>query len=625
MTRDRGAPGPTDAFGDAVLSWTLDGRIVSWSPAAEQLLGYRAAEAIGHGIELLVPPELAEGERVVFAGLAGGAPVTHHETVLRAKDGRTIEVWMSLTPIHDEHGTVQGATAIVRHAGERQRIEEERARLAAIVDWSDDAIISKTLEGIVTSWNGGAERLFGYTAEEAIGRSITMIIPPERSGEEIEVLAKLRRGETIEHFETERLRKDGTRVVISLTVSPVRSSSGTIIGASKIARDITEQKRVERERAAMLAETQRASQAKDEFIAMLGHELRNPLGAITSAIHLLDAAGGDPALAARARDVIRRQSAHLAHMVDDLLDVGRMITGKIILDRKPIDLAETVRAQLETLRGAGRLKDHAVTLCAQPAWVRADTVRVEQVLANLVGNAVRYTPRGAAIRVIVEIEHGDAVLRVEDEGIGFDAELASQIFELFTQGQRRLDRSHGGLGIGLTLVRRIAELHGGSAEAVSAGPDQGSRFSVRFPLLAAPELPKQPQTKGSTPAPSGVRVLLVEDNEDAREMLSTLLSQIGYEVRSAADGEEGLLFAEQWRPELFLLDIGLPKLDGYELCRRIRARLGTTPYVVALTGYGAADDIRRAHDAGFDLHLTKPARPDDLRTLGARARERLFS
>lgn len=623
MTRPDDRSPLTRVREDPLVCCTLDGVVTAFSSAAACMLGYEPSEVIGRGIELIVFVDGAESARDLLAEVAAGASATRPHARLRAKDGRPIDAALSVSPIFDEGGRVRGAAAVLRDAREHRALEEARARLAAIVDGSDDAIVSKTLDGVITSWNRGAERLFGYTADEAVGRSITLIIPAERIAEETEVLTRIRRGDTVSHFETVRVRKDGARVDISLTVSPVRDAAGTIIGASKIARDITERRRVERERAALLAETQRASKAKDELIAMLGHELRNPLAAIMSAIHLLDAVGSDADVARRARGVLRRQSRHLARMVDDLLDVGRMITGKIALDARPIDLGETVRAQVETLRSSGRFAQHEVTLRVEPAFVQADPMRIEQVVANLVGNSLRFTPPGGRICVSVTRESEEAALCVEDDGLGFDPALVPSLFELFAQAHGPgIDRSQGGLGIGLTLVRRISELHHGSVEAVSEGPGKGSRFTVRLPLLYLEE--RVGELPASTaPSGGGVRVLAVEDNDDAREMLASMLSASGYVVRTAADGLEGLEIAREFAPELLIIDIGLPMLDGYALCGRVRAHLGAAPYIVALTGYGGPDAVRRAHEAGFDLHLAKPARADELLALAERARQRM--
>jgi signal transduction histidine kinase len=377
------------------------------------------------------------------------------------------------------------------------------------------------------------------------------------------------------------------------------------------------------EREALLAREQHAraaaesaSRAKDEFLAMLGHELRNPLGAISNASLLLQNPGVDGKGTELARGIIRRQVDHLSRMTDDLLDAGRAITGKIALHRRPLDLAVAVRETLDTLKA--RTARHQLLAALEPAWVDADGTRIEQIVTNLVVNAVKYTPEGGAIRVEVGEENGAAVLRVSDEGIGMAPELTGEVFELFVQGKRELDRAHGGLGIGLTLVRRLAELHGGSAEAASEGPGRGSRFTVRLPSIARPAR-TQTVVAGPDAAPPK-DIVLVEDNADARESLKTLLELAGHRVRVAADGAAGLAVLLGAPPDIALIDIGLPQLDGYQIAREVRrARPAGRPYLVAITGYGMPEDRERALAAGFDEHVVKPVHPLALRRVLAAA------
>ena len=358
------------------------------------------------------------------------------------------------------------------------------------------------------------------------------------------------------------------------------------------------------ERAAREA-AESANRAKDEFLAMLGHELRNPLSAISNAATVLEARGLAPEKASRARAVITRQVAHLARLTDDLLEVGRALMGKIQLRRQPLDLAALVAQSVGTLRSAQRLRDHRVVEEYRPAWVDGDPVRIDQVVANLVVNAVKYTPAGGTIRVAVAREGESAVIRVSDEGIGLAPELAARVFDLFVQGERELDRSQGGLGIGLTLVKSLAQMHGGDATVASAGEGKGSEFSVRLPAIEAPEH-VQPGG-GAITIESPRHILVVEDNVDACETLRDLLQMHGHRVDTANDGPSGLERALDLRPDVILLDVGLPGIDGYEVARRIRAADGDSrAMLVAITGYGAAEDRERALLAGFDAHLTKP-------------------
>ena len=366
------------------------------------------------------------------------------------------------------------------------------------------------------------------------------------------------------------------------------------------------------------ATAERASRAKDEFLAMLGHELRNPLGALSNASWVLREPNADADMRRRASEVIARQTEHLKRLTDDLLDAARAMLGKIVLHRQPFDLGAAVEGALNTLQSAGRLGAHNVRRELEPVWVDADYTRVEQIVANLVGNAIKYTPTGGAITVRVQKLGDEAVLTVADDGAGMAAELIGRVFDPFVQGERELDRAHGGLGIGLTLVRRLAELHGGSASAASAGPGQGSEFQVRLPAVERPsdvseqKIPRQEQAARD--------VLIVEDNADAAATLRTLLELSGHRVRLARDGQEALDALQERMPDLALIDLGLPRVDGYEVARRARAMLNGRPstLLVALTGYGLPEDHRRSAEAGFDEHLVKPVDPIALRKLFAR-------
>ena len=363
----------------------------------------------------------------------------------------------------------------------------------------------------------------------------------------------------------------------------------------RLTREIEERKSAERQ-----------NHAKDEFLAMLGHELRNPLSAISSAASLIGLPGVSVDGVARARKIIQRQSQHLGRIVDDLLDLSRAMSGKILLNRAPLDLAPLLAACLETYKATGRSADYQLSVELDAGWVDADATRLEQIASNLLDNALKYTPPGGRIALHCWSEEDEVVLTVSDSGVGISPALLPHVFDVFVQGTSTLDRSQGGLGIGLSLVRRLAELHGGSVLAESAGIGSGSTFTVRLPRC------EQRTDSASVVAldlHSHVKpsVLLIEDNEDGREMMAMMLSCYGYEVRHAADGIEGLQLAVRHRPDLALVDIGLPGMDGYEVARRLRADPATcTMKLIALTGYGLADDRRRVLDAGFDQHLVKP-------------------
>jgi signal transduction histidine kinase len=378
----------------------------------------------------------------------------------------------------------------------------------------------------------------------------------------------------------------------------------------------------ERERAELLAseraaraEAEAASRAKDDFLAMLGHELRNPLGAIAGAVGVVDRlARGDERIA-RATAVIGRQVQHLSRLVDDLLDVTRVMHGKVYLDRRPLDLGELVQNLATAWRASGRFDRHEVEVHTEPAWIDADETRMEQVVGNLVGNALKYTPAGGQVRVRVRAHAECAVLEVTDTGVGIPPRLLPAVFDLFVQGDRALDRTQGGLGLGLTLVKALVGLHGGSVQATSDGPGRGTTFTARLPLIPPPA-PAEPRADASAMPGSRRRILLVEDNQDSREMVRLALSLAGHEVHEAPDGPTAVELARTIAPDIAVVDIGLPGIDGYEVARRIRAMPGGKAVrLVALTGYGQAADRLRALEAGFDAHLTKPVTPERLAEL----------
>ena len=500
------------------------------------------------------------------------------------------------------------------------------ALLAAIVASSDDAIISKTLNGIITSWNAGAERLFGYTADEAIGQPMTLIIPAERHEEESDILRRIRLGQRVEHFETVRVTKDGRRVDVSLTISPVHDRHGRVIGASKVGRDISASKRAAEESArssALLSESRdelqrvnaqlsEADRRKDEFLAVLAHELRNPLAPIRTATQYLRLKAPPDAALQNARDIIDRQVKHLIRLVDDLLDISRISSGKISLQKERVSLALIVTDAIEASRPLIESENHqlTVTLPAEPVYLDGDLTRLAQVLQNLLNNAARYTPPGGKIALHAEFDGQQVVIRVTDTGIGIPREMLSHVFDLFTQVDRSIERSSGGLGIGLTLVQRLVELHGGNVEARSNGPDQGSEFIVRLPAFVHASESSSAVGHDEVAPAARLRILVADDNVDAADTLAELLRASGHDVHTEYDGAAAIRAARSHRPDVVLLDIGLPKLNGYDTAREIRAIDPQNPVVlVAVTGWGQDEDRRRSRQAGFDHHLVKPLDP----------------
>ena len=534
------------------------------------------------------------------------------EIVIERPDGTRTDGYTQATAIFDASGAVTGAINLVTDNTERKLSEKAKADLAAIVESSDDAIVSKDLDGIVRSWNRGAERIFGYSAEEMIGQSITRIVPPDLHNEEKEILKSLRRGDGVDHYETVRLTKGGRRLDMSLTISPVHDTSGKVIGASKIARDISDVKRT----AQVLKD---ANRRKDEFLAMLAHELRNPLSAISSAVELLGTPDGGDHLDV-ARLIIGRQTVHLARLVDDLLDMSRITRGVVALRKEVLNAATLIRGAVEQVKPLMEQRRHVlnVSVPRKPLWLEGDATRLEQLVANLLTNSAKYTEPGGRIEVKARRLVDTVIITVRDNGIGISAELLPDVFELFSQSDRSADRSAGGLGIGLTLVKSIAEMHGGTVEAKSEGLRTGSEFTVRLPALPVDGKRKHAQIRSVAAANSypARRILVVDDNADAALALSRLLEASGHTVFQAYDGPSSLKAASDHEPDVVLLDIGLPGLDGYEVAKRMRQDPALSQVLlIALSGYCQEEDRQRSRNAGFDHHLAKPTDRQELLAL----------
>jgi PAS domain S-box-containing protein len=615
------------SIGDAVITTDSHGRVTYLNSVAEALTGWRQAEALGQPLDAVFRI-LNEDTRQLVENPAtralrdGAVFALANHTVLIDKDGGEHPIDDSAAPIRDELGRVSGCVLIFRDVATARRAQREKAEqlqaarlLASIVESSDDAIIRKSLEGVIQSWNAAAERLFGYTAGEAVGRHISLVIPPERIAEEDRIIASLKAGQRIEHFETERVRSDGRRVLVSLTVSPIKDDAGGIVGASKIVRDVTRQHQIEAERqrmedslrrlAADLSETDRR---KNEFLAMLAHELRSPLAPISNAVEILRLAGSDTTAVRSASEMLQRQVGQMARLVDDLLDMSRVTRGQIELRKERVELAPILRQAVESAGALYRHMNHELTvsLPREPTYLNADPARLAQVVGNLLNNACKFTDKGGRVWLSADEEGAQAVIRVRDSGIGVAAQHLPRLFDMFTQVDTSLERSRDGLGIGLTLVKTLVEMHGGTVEARSEGPGRGSEFVVRLPILGEAPEPRVAASVDAKPTRRR-RILIVDDNEDGAESLAMMLRLQGHETRTASDGPEGLTTAERFRPEAILLDIGLPTLNGYEVCRRIREQpWGKDVMLVAVTGWGQEEDRDQSKTAGFDAHVVKP-------------------
>jgi len=786
---------------DAIISADLNGIITSWNPAAERLYGYRASEILGQSNHLIIPAERHPEEKAVRERIVSGQPVEHYESVRLRKDGSRIDVALTVSPLRARDGRVVGISKISRDISERNRnesLKEESLaavrRLAAIVESSDDGIIGMSMDGTITAWNRGAERMYGYAAAEVLGQSIRLVIPEDRREEASEVLERIKLGERVEHFETLRCRKDGTRFPVSLMVSPILYDGGTVIGASKIARDISEQKRAS-QRAAFLAEVgavlggsleylttlktvadlavpsiadwcavdiltderklerlavahvdpakidlartirsryedpnspysapsvvrtgtpamlrevsddmiaasakgdqerialvrslglrsymivplttrgrtlgaltlataesgrlyteddfrfaqdvafraalavdnarayndaQVANRLKDEFLATLSHELRTPLNAILGYSRMLQSGMLTPDKHAHALHTVERNATSLTQIVEDVLDVSRIISGKIRLNIQSVDLPAVVSDAIATVMPAADAKQIRVQTILDPraAPISGDPDRMQQIVWNLVSNAVKFTPKHGTVQVRLERVNSHVEIVVSDTGAGIPPDFLPHIFERFRQADSGTTREHGGIGLGLAIVRHLVELHGGTIHAVSGGHEKGSTFRVRLPIMIVHhEEPLERRVHPTTnlarretqlPDLGGLSVLAVDDDADARSLVSETLESRGARVVAVESAQEALDTLQRTRPDILLADIGMAHTDGFDLIKRIRQ--SSDPAIrevpaAALTAYARAEDRMKVLQSGFQMHLAKPVDPAEL-------------
>ena len=585
-------------------------RILYVSPAYETVWGRPCASLYAQPQSFLDAIHPDDRARVITLSLerqARGETADVEYRVVRP-DGSIRWVRDRGFPVKDPTGAVYRTAGIAEDITERKQAEallrESEQRLRAILDNWPSVIFVKDLEGRYLLANRACELYSGEPPARMLGKTDYDYLPREVADRyRADDLRVLDTGAALRYEESAPLRGEAR---VALTVKfPLGDTAGKVYAVCGIATDITDLKRAEEA-------LKQADRRKDEFLAMLAHELRNPLAPIRNAVQVMNLLGGGEPNLQRAREMIDRQVKHLARLVDDLLDVSRITRGKINIHKEPVELATVIARAVETSRPLldARGQALAVSLPPEPVLVEGDATRLAQVFANLLNNAAKYTNDGGRVAVTVERDGGEIVVRVRDTGIGIPAELLPRVFDLFTQGDRSLARSEGGLGIGLTLVRSLVEMHGGKAEAFSAGPGQGSEFVVRLPILerrrSRRPAPGEAEAAGHGTTPR--RILVVDDNHDAAESLALLLRAEGHEVRTAHDGATALDAVRAYQPEIVLLDIGLPKMDGYEVARRLRAQEGTRrALLVALTGYGQEEDRRRAAEAGFDAHLVKPA------------------
>ncbi len=599
---------------DAIISKTLGGFITSWNPAAEKLFGYTTDEVVGKYISIIIPKEREDEEFIIIGKVKSGLRIEHFETQRLTKSGALVDLSITVSPIKAPDGTIIGASKIARDIRETKAAQRASAYLAAIVESSDDAIISKDLNGTITSWNVAAWRIFGHTAEEVIGRHITILIPEHMMDEEYAILAKVKAGQRVDHFETVRKAKDGRLVNISLTVSPIRDLDGKIVGASKVARDISEQRATEE----ALRESNRR---KDEFLASISHELRTPMNAIIGLTHLL---GISPTLAEREKkyvDTMRSSADNLLDLINNLLDLSRLGAESIELEEAEFDLHDMVTKTVEIANVAARDKNLPLKVTYAPGlnrFYRGDAFRIQQVLTNLLANAVKFTTRGSVELRIAGTRAGEKTavdFKVIDTGIGIPADKIVTVFDKFTQADSSTTRKFGGSGLGLSIAKSLVEKMGGTI-TVESREGLGSTFEFHLPLANGLRSADLPQT-GAPQDRTHKNVLIVDDYAANTMVAASYLDHLGYTYDTAVNGLEAVRFTQQTQYDAILMDVQMQEMDGFESTRRIRnleqeMALPRTP-IIAMTAHVSEKDKSLCIEAGMTGFIAKPFRPEMLK------------
>ena len=613
-----------NSIGDGVIACDANGKINFLNPVAQSLTGWKAEEALGQTIQEVFrcineQTHLALEDPVARVLREGRVVALANHAALVARNGREVPIEDSAAPILDSGGQLIGVVLVFHDVTEKRRAEEalrknredlHRAQAVAHTgSWGYD-FRSKEI-----SWSDETYQIFGIPKGTLLTyeRFLSAVHPDDRPDVEKKWTAALS-GETYDV--TLRLIVNGQIKWVRGLGEVEFDSKGRLLSTFGTVQDIAQLKQTEEA-------LKEADRRKDEFLATLAHELRNPLAPICNALGILEKTKENVATFCQVRDMMDRQMKHMVRLVDDLLDVSRISRGKIELQKERLDLATVVHSALETSRLRIEEGHHelAVVLPEEPVVVEGDLIRLAQALSNLLHNAAKYTPQGGRITLSVELEDMQGVIRVRDNGVGIPQKMLPDIFEMFVQGERSLDRSQGGLGIGLTLVRSLVEMHGGTVEAHSEGLGHGAEFVVRLPLLPdlrlrRPDAALGGDGEGVAAKSPGRRILVVDDNKDSADSLAMLLQVLGHEVRTAYSGPNAVKVALAFVPELVLLDIGMPGMDGYEVARRLRGEaILQKTLLVAQTGWGQEEDRFRALQAGFDHHLVKPVELTALQTL----------
>jgi PAS domain S-box-containing protein len=618
------------SIGDAVITTDIEGHITSMNAVAESLTGWTSAEATDQPLDnvfRIVNEEtrwtvenpatraLREG---VIVGLA-------NHTVLIRKDGTERPIDDSAAPIRDEQNQVVGCVLVFRDITERKQAEmgerEREQHFRMLVEQVKDyAIFMIDPQGRATSWNEGVKQVLGFEEADFLGKDIMTISIPEdvQNGTAKRELDKAAATGSANH-DRWMVRKDGSQFFATGITTALHNETGKLVGFMKVMRDQTKQKHLERDLQQVAATLSEANRRKTEFLATLGHELRNPLAPIRTGLELMGMMADDPARLEEIRSMMERQVQQLVRLTDDLLDVSRITQGKLQLRKCQVALSDVIQSAVEAslpfIEEAGHKL--VITTPPQPIFLDADPNRLAQVFSNLLSNSSKYTPEGGRIWLTAKRQESDVVVTVRDSGIGIPANMQANIFEMFTQIERPLEKGYQGLGIGLTLVKQLVEMHSGKVKVHSKGEGQGSKFSVRLPLSAEPHTAK-PQSAQDKAVGAKLRILIVDDNKAAADMLGMVVKILGNDICIAYNGTQGVEAAAEFRPNVILTDLGMPEMDGYEAARHIREQeWGKDIILVALTGWGQDGDRQRTKEAGFDHHLVKPAEPAILQKLFA--------
>lgn len=631
------------SIGDAVMVTDTESRVTFINPEAERLTGWTNANAEGRPLSVVFRIVNEQTRRVaenpVEKALRLGTIVgLANHTMLLREDGAEFLIDDSAAPIRHKDGSLFGVVLVFRDVTEQRKLYEAHEQLAAIVQYSGEAIATKNLNGIIQTWNASAEKLFGYRADEIVGRSVTILIPPERLSEEDEILSRIRRGLPAERLETIRLKKDGTPIPVSVTVSPIKDPDGDVIGASKLIQDITARTRLDKERQQLLAleqalraQAEAAGRVKDEFLATVSHELRTPLNAILGWATMLNKDKLEPTIARRGIESIERNAKAQAQLVEDLLDVSRIISGKVRLDVQSIILTHIIDEALDAVRPAAEAKSIRLDVHIDPTaeHLRADPGRLQQIIWNLLSNSIKFTAPGGQVIVTGRRTAAMAEISVSDTGEGINPNFLPYVFDRFQQADSSATRRHGGLGLGLAITRHLVEMHGGTVEAHSEGEGRGATFTVKLPV---PTVHLETSTTGNggardpysrrendePPNLQGLKILAVDDSSDTRELLSVVLEGCGATVTTASSVREALDVFAGWKPQVLVCDIGMPEQDGYAFIKAIRQlppeQGGDVP-AIALTGYARVEDRTRALQAGYQMFVPKPIEASELCTI----------